>query len=337
MSYNYTLQYRTLDSLLADVAGDFVNYDLADAIRPHQLVKVARRVNYDLGLRIFQTKERVIEIERGKGRLPNDFYTLNFGFICGKYKVTTPVIQGTQVEERVIDPLTYKQVNWTVDLCPAPVVEPDPCDPCNTCGNPCCTDVCTTCTQTLPDSCSLDCKGNNYVLVETRNYQTREYEFLEPIKILDNSGGDVDCDCPNLKWNTRHSAWIKDGWLYTTIKTGKIYINYQGMLEDDDCNLMVPDHPLLNEYYEYAMKQRVLENLIMDSQAVSSGQIQLIEQRFRAARNNAVSLVNTPNFSELQKVWASNRTAQYAKYYNMFKSYDPARNAGHHSGMSQHR
>jgi len=80
MSYNYTLQYRTFDSLMADVAADFDKYSTADLIEPHQLVKVARRVNYDLGLRIFQTKEHILEIEKGKARLPNDFFTLNFAF-----------------------------------------------------------------------------------------------------------------------------------------------------------------------------------------------------------------------------------------------------------------
>jgi len=47
--------------------------------------------------------------------------------------------------------------------------------------------------------------------------------------------------------------------------------------------------------------------------------------------------VNTHNFAELQKVWAANRKAQYAKYYDMFKSYDPIRRQGYPSGISQHR
>jgi len=338
MSFNYTLQYRTFDSLLADVAADFNKYSTADLIEPHQLVKVARRVNYDLGLRIFQTKEVILEIERGKARLPNDFFTLNFAFICGKYTVKTPAIQGTQVEERLVEPVRYQQVDWTVDLCPNPIPEPNPCDPCNACGNPCCTDTCTVCENAMAGSCSLDCKGNNYYLVEKRNFQTRTYEFLEPIHIVDSGRSmDIDCDCPNTGWTSKNSAWIKDGWIFTNMKTAKLYINYQGMLEDENCNLLIPDHPMLNEYYEYAVKQRVLENLVMNDEAVSSGKIQLIEQRYREARNYALSIVNTPNFAELQQVWAANRKAQYAKYYDMFKSYDPIRRQGYPSGISQHR
>ena len=49
--------------------------------------------------------------------------------------------------------------------------------------------------------------------------------------------------------------------------------------------------------------------------------LNLIEGRLRAARNNALSFVNTPDFRELYEVWRVNRKAQYHNYYNMFKSY----------------
>ena len=48
--------------------------------------------------------------------------------------------------------------------------------------------------------------------------------------------------------------------------------------------------------------------------------LQLIEQRLRAARNNALSVVNTPDFAEMYKTWELNRKAMYGKYYDMFKS-----------------
>ena len=48
MSYNYTLKYKTFDQLLEEVSVDFSNYNLMNMIEPHQLIKVAKRVNYDL-------------------------------------------------------------------------------------------------------------------------------------------------------------------------------------------------------------------------------------------------------------------------------------------------
>ena len=59
----------------------------------------------------------------------------------------------------------------------------------------------------------------------------------------------------------------------------------------------------------------------MDNVNVTA-QYQLVTAELRAARNAAFSIVNTPNFSEMMKMWAANRKSMYSKYYNMFKSFD---------------
>jgi hypothetical protein len=68
------------------------------------------------------------------------------------------------------------------------------------------------------------------------------------------------------------------------------------------------------------MKERLLENLLMNGEDVGQ-KLQLIMQRTKAARNQALGLINTPNFEEMKKLWWANRKAQYGKYYDMFKSY----------------
>ena len=76
------LQYRSLNQLLDEVSTDFVIYSNEGMIEPAQLIKVAQRVNYDLGLRIHGTKEKVLDIEKRKTRLPDDFYVLNYAYLC---------------------------------------------------------------------------------------------------------------------------------------------------------------------------------------------------------------------------------------------------------------
>ena len=90
-------------------------------------------------------------------------------------------------------------------------------------------------------------------------------------------------------------------------------------MEDEKGNLLVLDQPYCNEYYEYALKQRILENMIFSGEKVGQ-QLQLIEARLRAARNNALSFVNTPDFEEMRKIWEVNRRAHRSNYYDMFKS-----------------
>jgi hypothetical protein len=101
---------------------------------------------------------------------------------------------------------------------------------------------------------------------------------------------------------------------------GKMYINYEGALEDENGGLLVPDHPYFNEYYEYALKDRILENLMIEGEQVQNA-LQLVKGQLKAARNNSLTVVNMPDFREMRELHDLNRKAYYGKYYAMFASY----------------
>lgn len=342
MSYNYTIKYRTFDQLLDSIRIDFLQYDLTNYIEPQQLIKIAKKVNYDLGLRIMSTKEEILEVHKGRVKLPDDFYVLNYAMLCNSFTLTQIMPQGTNVQEIqlastrrngcVVPP--YQVTTPVINTCTDGPVN------CQTCYQPPATCGCSQ--PQIPTACSsgsfdpllpfgdncvkprkvfMNCKGECYELVQmvnTTSYQS--YSQLTPIKILENPEN-IDCGCPNLYINAPNTAWIQNGYLHTNFDCGKVYINYQGQMEDDAGNLMVPDHDMINEYYEYAVKQRILENLIMNDEPVGR-KLELVELRLRVARSYALSIVNTPNFAEMKQVWQMNRKAQYAKYYDMFKSYN---------------
>ena len=324
------LLYRTFDELLDEVLIDFQTYSLENMIEPQTLIKIATKVNYDLGLRINQTKEIILEVCHGKVKLPDDYYTLNFAMICGEYTLQTGYdIGGTNIQE-----VPYTEVPSTVDICAAPTVNCSVCNshPCN--NTAACIGHARPPQNYIPgeydpnnpygDTCIrprvfMNCKGDKYEVIQILpNGQSRSYKVMIPLRITANRT--IECDCPNLYFNTVNQGSIQNGFLHTTFQTGKVYLNYQGSLEDDNGNLMVPNHPLLNEYYEYAFKKRLLENLLMNGEDVGQ-KLQYIAGELRTARNNALSMVNTPNFEEMKKLWWANRTAMYGKYYDMFKSY----------------
>lgn len=318
MDYNYTLKYRTFDQLLEDVTIDLHSFSLENMIEPQQLIKLVRKLNYELGLRINQTKEVILDVSHGKVKLPDDFYVFNYAMICGDF---TEVVgydgyaSGTNVQE-----VPYTEwPNQTVEC---------GCPPDRTCCFEGQEGICVTHNPDQPygDTSQrprvfLNCKNEAYELIQVVNASTtKKSGYLKPLKMK--SSQNIDCECPNLYYNTPDEGWIKDGFLFTSFDNGKVYLNYQGDLSDSDGNLMVPDHELLNEYYEYALKSRIFENLFLNGENVSQ-RMQLVEQRLRGARNSALSLVNTPNFKELEEVWWTNRKAMYGKYYSMFASYSP--------------
>ena len=338
MSYNYTLKYRTFESLLNDIQVDFQNYSLQNMIEPQQLIKIAKKINYDLGLRIYMTKEALLEVENGKVKLPDDFFVLNFAMICDDFTVVQSMPRGTNIQEVPLrDPMLtpYKETSTVINTCTDGPVNCQKCPP-NQCT---CSSSCVPSCDLQPESncvpqynplvpygnscvkprVFMNCKGDCYELIQVTETRTSSYRRLLPLKILENPQT-IDCGCPNLYLDTPNQAWIQNGFLYTTFKEGKVYINYQGMLEDENGDLLVPDHDMINEYYEYAVKQRILENLLMNDENVTA-KLQLVEARLRQARNYALSIVNTPNFAEMKRMWWTNRRAQYAKYYDMFKSY----------------
>jgi|TARA_R110001592_G_scaffold54388_6_gene166410 hypothetical protein len=296
-------KYRTFDQLLEDVSVDFSTQALEGMIEPQQLIKVATRVNYDLGLRINRTRETVIDIEHSKGQLPSDFNSLNYAFCCNNYTVSNTMPAGTTVDT------TYTKY------------VPDPGDP-KQCITPTdCKDVCVV--QTCPTG-EYDPKtrdpiyGENIIVQFVGAGQYRTYSDYSPLRISNDNK--ITCDCPNMGVQSIHIAEIRDNFLLTNFTKGNVYISYQGAMEDDDGNLLVLDHPYCNEYYEYALKERILENMIFSGENMSS-QLQFITGKLRAARNNALGFVNTPDFEEMRKIWEVNRKAQYHNYYNMFKSH----------------
>jgi len=306
---NTQLKYKTFDELLDEVATDFAIYNNEGLIEPAQLIKIAQKVNYDLGLRIYGTKETILDVENGKAKLPDNFYVLNYAYLCGEETITRGAITGRQTENVIVD---Y-------------------CGSCSKATSDCC------CKATY----SVECRTGEKIFVEVvekRKYETRTYSSFERIGISPSSG---KRDAMN---DLEKSAYIKNGFIYvnlgqqyadapmynehpnygvkaTTFKA-RLFISYEGALEDEDGNLLVLDHPMINEYYEYAIKARLLENLFINGEDVAQ-KMQLIEQRLKAARNNALTIVNTPDFGEMYTVWKTNRKAMNIRYYNMFKSIEP--------------
>ena len=168
-------KYRTFDELLESVKVDFNTYNLEGMIEPQQLIKVAIRVNYDLGLRINRTNSAVIDIENNKGQLPSDFQTLNFAAICGKYRINTTTPSGTTTETH---PTTYTpEPGYTA-----------PCEDGKTCKDVCVVKPC------------KDDSSKDYIVVQRVGENTyREFNTFIPLRIADTSGAYCTTECPNLR------------------------------------------------------------------------------------------------------------------------------------------
>lgn len=356
------IKFRTFDELLDSVKIDIKGFDLEGLIDSQSLIKIALKINYDLGLKINQSKSKILELSKGKAKLPEDFYVLNFAMLCDGKKVykhsditdktySQGVLEGVIMAQKILDTSKVNQFTTTINVVEGSniinhglhtnniIVQAF--DPDGTMlsfeilnSNLDNVNIISKSQTVLPNikfviigamgsvkntkTCSInaDSNGNTYVTYRTPTALHR-YEKFIPLHIEKNKS--ISDDCFNINALSQYGAKLKNGFFVTNFDEGSVYINYQSLMEDDDNNLLVMDHPLVNEYYEYAFKQRIYENLMLSGENVSN-YLQLMEQRLVTSRYAALSFINTPDFNDFKNIWELNRKAQYSKYYNMFKS-----------------
>lgn len=266
----YKLKYQTFDQLMDKVMDEFEMYDKNQLIEPSSLIKVVKKINKKLGLRITTTKDVVIPFEDYFLKLPNDMEKLNYAVVCGSYQIHFGnSVSGEHREAKELQ-----------------------------CGDD---------TSTVFES---DC-GVPYIIVKTdpQKGQSIKYPLKFNLPIEDKRG---------LSSNKIY-GYVKGDFLKIEgIREGNLYINYESVLEDEEGNLLVLDHDIINDYYEYAIKRRILENVYLNGEESAMSKLNLIEPRYREAKSEATSIVNTPDFKEFQDTLDLNRVAAHKRFYSFF-------------------
>ena len=172
--------------------------------------------------------------------------------------------------------------------------------------------------EVAPSCATLDCQagGCNTVAYTDKN-KVKSYSELMLLKI--NASKSTTFDEVNVDSERHDTITVKNGYVVSPFDEAVIFINYEGQMEDDEGNLLVLDHPTVNEYYEYALKTRICENLIASKHQVQN-LFGLMNTQLRKAKQDALSYIRTPDFKELHKVWKMNRKIMNHRYVDMFKN-----------------
>lgn len=274
---DYNLKYRTLDQLMASVETDLSTFADQGLINRGSVIKVVRRVNEDLGLKINRLAETVIHIKDHKSDLPIDFYKLDSAYICGKplYAHAPSEIFGTvTIEHEEVIP----------------------------------------CKSTVHNACINSCGGQFWV---TQLYKEKivRYGELAPVRVTQRSRKSCTDNCGNI--NLDHCEYeidLEEGQLVTGLREGNLYMCYMADMSDEAGNLTILDHPLVQDYYEYAVKKHLLETWMLNNDADVAQKLGYIKNELNEARRRALLFVNTVEYSQIQKVFEENRKRFYARY-----------------------
>jgi hypothetical protein len=105
-----TLQYQTFDELMASIEGGLETYVENNMVDYTDLIREARYVNADLGLKLNKKKEVTIQIENYKGELPLDFMSaviMTASHIKDVYKTKVDNFNVIEYEGREIPKNSY--------------------------------------------------------------------------------------------------------------------------------------------------------------------------------------------------------------------------------------
>ena len=95
---------------------------------------------------------------------------------------------------------------------------------------------------------------------------------------------------------------------------GEIYISYVSDMEDGEGNLLVLDHELVNDYYEFAIKEKILHDLWINGEETYDKYKNINQVHLPKARQEAHRLVYTPEYKTIKEY----DTRMLQKYYNEF-------------------
>lgn len=293
------IRYITLDELMASVESDMATFADEGMINRGIAVKVIRKVNEDLGLKINKERHAVIEVRHHKADLPADFQYLQLAMMTG------------HTDEHYLSNAGDHLGNMTQEH-QAPIEMP----------------VVALCNPLEAGLQANDCGGKFWV---TQRYQDRivEHKSLRPVRLTKRVTRNFCTPEFAHEYHHRydqHTAEyeidIEDGNITTSFEDGTLYLNYLTDMTDEDGNVLVLDHPLVTEYYEYSVKKHYLENWMLNSNADVAQKLMYIKNELREARLRALSFVGTIEYSQIREFFQQNRLQFAKKYYSMFSDYN---------------
>lgn len=277
------ISYRTVDQLLDAVRIDFGSFQQAGDIDAAPLIKLAQKINYELGLKIYMPKETIIEINNSRAKLPADFYQLQLALLCSHYReISTAPWNGNVWLEQIVTETS----GTTCDICQVthtgqcPIVVSNP--------------YIQGATRSFCNG-TAEVKVLKYCQASVQCYENFERLYIEPTR-------NASAFCVNSQFKGAcNTAQIVGNFIETSVDCGKIYVAYLGQLEDEEGNLLVLDHPTINLYYEYRLKKAVMENLYLNGDDMLQ-RLQYVDRELENYRQQALSIVNTSDFRELVRM-----------------------------------
>lgn len=281
-------KYIKLSALMSSVKSDLNLYDDAGMIDEDRIIKVIAECNDKLGQRIYKSRECKLIVVNGLADIPEDLYKI-------ENILATQIVNATKTNPN----FGASQVEFLTEK---------PKDTSNIIayGSMSCTDNC-----------------NNCYWIENRKAINKDtqitYERFIPLELSNSLYKKCTEYSPCNYHSKDYKIDIEDNKFKFSFKEGEVYLCYLGNLTDENGDIEIPFHPLLNPYYEYAIKEKILEDIYLNSESDVIQKLQYISQKKRDAYAIAWNFANTKEVNEWHKIQKKLQTEYFNKWYKIFQ------------------
>ena len=278
-------KYIKFNDVLNSVKSDLHVFDNNTLILEDRLLKVIYHCNEKLGLRLNKSKQILLEVKNGKADLPFDFYKIEMLFATAVTTVPNYIqlIPGNKAEYTTCPNVSN-----------APILKIDKMG----CKDICCNDM--------------------FIVRQPQIQREIEVKTFIPLSMSKRCNDFCTNYSPQGNVRSEYAVDLEDNIIKTSFKEGQIFLCYIGTLEDEDGLPMIPFHPLLNEYYEWSLKKKILEDVFMNSEADVDKKLQYANQMQKDAYLEAWQFTGYPEYRELENVHQRYSQEFYNKWYKMF-------------------
>lgn len=278
-------KYIKFEDVLNSVKSDLHLFDNNALILEDRLLKVIYKCNEKLGLRLNKSKQILLEVKNGKADLPFDFYKIEMLFATAVTKVPNhlQLIPGNKAEYTTCPPKDN-----------SPLIKIDKMG----CKDICCNEM--------------------FIVRQPQIQREIEIKTFIPLSMSKKCNDLCTNYSPQGHIKSEYSVDLEDNIIKTSFKEGQIFLCYIGILEDEEGLPIIPFHPLLNDYYEWSLKKKILEDVFMNSEADVDKKLQYANQMQKDAYLEAWQFTGYPEYRELETVQKKYESDFYNKWYKMF-------------------
>lgn len=288
-------EYKPISQLMDSVKSDLHVYDDSRLISDDRALKIIMKCNEKLGERIHQSRTCKLIVENYTAPIPEDLWKIEniYGIAVGA--PTHDYLTGIWGARQLI---FHGEDQTPVSTSPKErIIYLGSC--------------------TIDDECESQ---TTHVSEIDRDYIQRvENKVAFPL-ILSPS---VEKECvkysPCSNWNGQYQVDLTDGEFRFSFKEGEIILTYLGALLNKEGEILYPFHPLLNDYYEYSVKKKILEDLFLNSDADVINKLQYVELKLSESYYDAYSYIQSAKVNQWSKMRRKYEQAFYKKWYASFE------------------